>query len=80
MEDPQLVQRGAIINTIFPGADPTRVESLVTEKIEEAMEEIEQIKEIRSSSREGISTLTIELRDDVADSTPVWSRIRLYLQ
>ncbi len=76
MEDPQLVQRGAIVNTIYPGADPTRVESLVTEKIEEAMEEIEQIKEIRSSSREGISTLTIELRDDVLNSTPVWSRIR----
>ena len=76
MEDPQLVKRGAIVNTIYPGADPTRVESLVTEKIEETLEEIEQIKEIRSSSREGISTLTIELRDDVLDSTPVWSRIR----
>ena len=76
MEDPQLVQRGAIVNTIYPGADPTRVESLVSEKIEEAMEEIEQIKEIRSSSREGISTVTIELRDNVLDSTPVWSRIR----
>ena len=76
MEDPQLVQRGAIVNTIYPGADPTRVESLVTEKIEEALEEIEQIKEVRSSSREGISTLTIELRDDVLDSKPIWSRIR----
>ena len=76
MEDPQLVQRGAIVNTIYPGANPTRVESQVTEKIEEALEEIEQIKEIRSSSREGISTLTIELRDDVLDSTPIWSRIR----
>ena len=76
MEDPQLVKRGAIVNTIYPGANPTRVESLVTEKIEETLEEIEQIKEIRSSSREGISTLTIELRDDVLDSTPVWSRIR----
>ena len=76
MEDPLLVQRGAIVNTIYPGADPTRVESLVSEKIEEAMEEIEQIKEIRSTSREGISTVAIELRDEVIDSTPVWSRIR----
>ena len=76
MEDPQLVQRGAIVNTIYPGADPTRVESLVTEKIEEALEEIEQIKEVRSSSRESISTISIELRDDVLDSTPIWSRIR----
>ena len=76
MEDPQLVQRGAIINTIYPGANPTRVESLVTEKIEEALEEIEQIKEVRSSSRESISTITVELRDDVLNSTPIWSRIR----
>ena len=49
MEDPQLVQRGAFVNTIFPGADPSRVETLVSEKIEDALNEIEEIKEIRST-------------------------------
>ncbi|MEL7267551.1 MAG: hypothetical protein AAFP69_22455, partial [Planctomycetota bacterium] len=34
MEDPVLAQRGGIITTILPGADPNRVESLITEPIE----------------------------------------------
>lgn len=76
MEDPALVSRGAFINTIFPGAEPSRVESLVSEKIEDALSEIDEIKEVRSTSRESISTIAIELRDDVLESEPVWSKIR----
>ena len=64
MEDPQLIKRGAFVHTIFPGAEPERVESLVSEKIEDALNEIEEIKEIRSASRESISSVAIELRDD----------------
>ena len=76
MEDPQLVERGAFVNTVFPGADPSRVESLVSEKIEDAINEIDEIKEVRSSSRESISTIAIELRDDVMDGDKVWTKIR----
>lgn len=76
MEDPILRERVANINTFFPGADAERVESLVTEKIEDELLEIEEIKELRSVSRVGISTITVELRDDVIDVEPIWSRIR----
>ncbi len=76
MEDPQLVERAAFVNTIFPGADPSRIESLISEKIEDALNEIDEIKEIRSTSRESISSIAIELRDDVMESEPVWSKIR----
>lgn len=76
MEDPQLVERGAFINTVFPGADASRVETLVSEKIEDALNEIDEIKEVRSVSRESISTISLELRDDVMDSDRVWSKIR----
>ena len=76
MEDPQLVERGAFINTVFPGADPSRVETLVSEKIEDALSEIDEIKEIRSISRESISTISLELRDEVTDGERVWSKIR----
>ncbi len=76
MEDPLLTERAANINTIFPGADAERVESLVTEKLEEKIREIDEIKEIRSNSRAGVSTIAIELRDDVYEVDSVWSRIR----
>ncbi len=76
MEDPLLTPRFALVNTRFPGADAERVESLVTEKLEEELREIEEIKELRSTSRVGVSTITIELRDDIYKTAEIWSRIR----
>ena len=76
MEDPILIQRAGFVNTALPGADPSRVESLVTEKIENELHEIDEIKEIRSSSQEGFSAISIELRDDVYDAERVWSKLR----
>jgi multidrug efflux pump subunit AcrB len=78
MEDPLLTERFALVNTLFPGADAERVEALVTEKLEDELREIEEIRKLRSVSRSGISMLTIELRDDVYADTAdeVWSRIR----
>ncbi len=78
MEDPQLTQRAAIVNTPYPGANAQRVESLVTDPIESTIQEIEEIKEMRSVSRDGISTIVIELKDSVLrnQADNVWSRIR----
>jgi len=76
MEDPVLTQRAAIVNTVYPGAGAERVEALVTEKLEEQLQELEEIKEMRSSSRPGISTVTIELKDNVYEVDEVWSRVR----
>ncbi len=53
-----------MITTFLPGADSQRVESLVTEKIEDQLKEIQQIKELRSSSRSGVSIITVKLRDE----------------
>ena len=78
MEDPHLAQRAAMVYTGFPGASAERVEAMVTDRIEAEIQEVEEIKELRSTSRDGISTITIELKDNVtaADTDNVWSRIR----
>ncbi|MEQ8848454.1 efflux RND transporter permease subunit [Botrimarina sp.] len=76
MEDPTLTQRAAIVNTFLPGATPDRVEALLVEPLEEELKEIPEIKELRSTSRSGVATITIELRDDVYQSDEVWSRVR----
>jgi len=76
LEDPVLSARAAFINTRFPGASPERVESAITERIEEELREISEIKELRSASRAGHSFIMIELRDDVYDVGNIWSRIR----
>ena len=65
MEDPVLSSRVANISTLYPVADAEQVEALVTDRIERAIREVEEIKEVRSQSRSGASLITIELRDDV---------------
>ncbi len=76
LEDPILKQRAALIHTSFPGANAVRVESLVTEVLEDALKEIEEIRMIRSASRAELSTITMELHDHVFDVETVWSRVR----
>ncbi len=76
MEDPLLTQRAATITTVFPGADASRVEALVTEKIEDKLLDISEIKRMRSQSQAGSSFISIELRDEITDTDPVWSAIR----
>ncbi len=76
MEDPVLSQRVALVNTVFPGADAARVEALVTDEIERSLRDIDEIKEVRSNSRASISTINIELADEVYEVDEVWSRVR----
>ncbi|MEM8885087.1 MAG: efflux RND transporter permease subunit, partial [Planctomycetota bacterium] len=75
-EDPQLTARFAIITTPYPGATASRVEALVTEKLEDALRERDEIKVMYSSSRPGISIIQVDLRDDIDDVDPIWSRLR----
>ncbi|MEZ6040922.1 MAG: efflux RND transporter permease subunit [Planctomycetaceae bacterium] len=78
MEDPLLTPRAALVLTHLAGADAEQVEALVTDPIEDELREIPEIKELRSESRAGMSTITVELRDDVYGVTApqVWSRVR----
>ena len=77
-EDPSLTHRFDSANTPFPGASAERVEALVTEKIEAHLSEIDEIKRLRSTSRTGMSTVSIQLEDWVKKSevSNVWSQVR----
>jgi multidrug efflux pump subunit AcrB len=76
LEDPEIVQRFARVTTFLPGATPERVETLVTEKIEDRLFELEEIESLRSTSGSGISVITVELKDTIADVDPVWAKVR----
>lgn len=80
LEDPEIVQRVSTITTVFPGASAERVESLITDKIEEEFSDVEEIDNIESTSSANISVVTIELKDTVADVAPVWAKIRSKLE
>ncbi len=76
MEDPLLTQRAANVTTQYPGADAERVESLVTEPLEDNLIDVPEIKRMRSQSRAGVSFISIELRDNLVDVEPIWSKVR----
>lgn len=54
--DPPIVS----VTTVYPGANAQVVETEVSERLEEAINNIEGIKTLRSESREGVSNITIE--------------------
>lgn len=75
-EDPGFTIRNAVIVTYFPGASPKRVEELVTDKIEEAVMEIPELKEVKSTSKNGFSMITIEISNEYDDMQPIWDKLR----
>lgn len=77
-EDPELAGRYATVTTSLAGADAARVEALVTEPIEDALAEFEELRTYDSVSRAGISIVTIELLDRISgpEIDEVWSRVR----
>ncbi|MGF1832255.1 efflux RND transporter permease subunit [Photobacterium sanguinicancri] len=75
-EDPIIKNRHASVVTHYSGATAERVEALVTEKLETALRQLDEIKDLTSVSRPGISVINIELKDEITNSEPVWSRAR----
>ncbi len=77
-EDPTITNLFGTIATAFPGADPGRVESLVSIPIEEKLKEIPEIDIIESASRPDVSVVSVQLGDRVPDDRieQVWAEVR----
>ncbi|MGD9931951.1 MAG: efflux RND transporter permease subunit [Mangrovibacterium sp.] len=75
---PPYTIRIATVVTQFPGADPNKVETLVTEPLEEVIREMAEVKTITSESRPGLSVITVELITDVGgkELQSVWTTLR----
>lgn len=52
------------ISVVYPGAGPTEVEQQICKRIEEAVHDLDGIEELRSTAREGIGEVTIEIEPD----------------
>ena len=78
LEDPRIDTRNALVITAYPGASAERVEALVSDVIEDKLREIFEIKEVKSTSRAGISVINIETQDwiDSSSNEQLFSEIR----
>jgi len=63
---PSVSQNKVIVTTFYPGASPSDVELNVTVPIEQELQEVSDIKEILSTSQEGVSTITVVADDDAS--------------
>jgi len=78
IEDPRIINRFPRIVTFLPGASAERVEALVTDRLEDSLREMSGIRELRSTSRAGVSVLQVELQDYIGpgENQQVFSKMR----
>ncbi|MCG8459251.1 MAG: efflux RND transporter permease subunit, partial [Holophagales bacterium] len=78
LEDPRIEQRNASVVTPVPGASAERVDTLVTEVLEQALQEVPEVLHLESSSRAGVSVISIELEAavDDSDNKEIFSELR----
>ncbi|MFY9943483.1 MAG: efflux RND transporter permease subunit [Desulfobacterales bacterium] len=74
--DPGFIIRAAQVVTYFPGASPERVELLVTDKLEKAIQEIPELDFIKSQSKTGLSIIRVEIQERYAAMRPIWDNLR----
>jgi multidrug efflux pump subunit AcrB len=78
LEDPEFTIKSAIVVTPYPGAAPSEVELEVTDRIEQAIQKMPQIKQIESLSRFGLSHIKVDIqpkyRSDVLPQ--IWDELR----
>ncbi|MEC4724081.1 efflux RND transporter permease subunit [Shewanella sp. D64] len=79
-EDPEFVIRQAVINTAYSGATAQEVSDEVTDDIEGAVQSLQELKEVKSVSKQGMSEVTVEIKLEFAKSSAelqqVWDKLR----
>jgi multidrug efflux pump subunit AcrB len=79
LEDPEFTIKDAVVITPYPGASAEEVEEEVTDRIEKALQEMGQLKEIfASTSYRGMSVIQPRMNDkyDASALPQVWDELR----
>ncbi|TWT60528.1 efflux RND transporter permease subunit [Rubinisphaera italica] len=77
-EDPEFTIRTCVVSTQWPGSPTIKVEELVTDKLEEELDSIEEIDYLNSETTNGQSIIYVNLEDNVppGDIQQVWDKVR----
>ncbi len=78
LEDPEFTIKDALIVTPYPGASAEEVQKEVSDVIELAAQQLEQLERVVSRSERGRSTVTVTIRDqyDRHSLPQVWDELR----
>ena len=75
-EDPGFIIRTALVQTVFPGASPERVELLVTDKLEKVIQEIPELDFVSSTSKSGVSIIYVNIQEQYTEMRAIWDNLR----
>lgn len=75
-EDPKVTVREAVVSTSLEGFPAQRVELLITKTLEEAIQNLPEVKEIRSISLVGQSIIHVQIEDRYNELDQIWDDMR----
>lgn len=79
-EDPEFTIRTAVVVTPYPGATPLEVANEVTEPLESAIQQLQEVDQITSTSQAGYSRIEINIKYEFSKSkeslSTIWSKLR----
>lgn len=79
-EDPEFTIRTAQIVVQYPGASPLEVAEEVTAPLERAIQQLQEVDEIKSTSSAGVSELKVDIKYEFSPSKSdlqlIWTKLR----
>ena len=77
-EDPEYTVRTCAVTTLWPGAPTEKVEELITKPLEEAIDRIDEVDIVRSTTNVGMSTIYVDAEETVTPGQidNVWDKVR----
>ncbi len=78
LEDPEFSIKTAVVATIYPGASAQQVQEEVTDKVERAIQKLQQLRHLRSISQPGMSIIFVDVQQSTKSKQlpQIWQTLR----
>ncbi len=80
LEDPEFTIRTALVITQYPGASPLEVAEEVSDPLEQALQQLQEVDVVKSVSSAGTSEITVDIKYDFSptksDLQLIWGKLR----
>ncbi|MGN0837630.1 MAG: efflux RND transporter permease subunit [Pyramidobacter sp.] len=78
LEDPTFTIKTAVVTVVYPGSTAEEVEREVTDRVEDAIQTMGEIKRLRSYSMPGSAVIYVDIKDKYqsADLPEIWDILR----
>ncbi len=82
MEDPQFTVRTMVVSAAWPGATAEQMQEQVTDKLERKIQDIPNLKNLRSTTYAGKTAIYVDLNDDISkyEIQDYWKDVRNYCE